>query len=537
MAEGDSRTLTRVTRQMTRVTLVANGAGALLDYLYLQFLAPGSFGVATPHGRVIFVVSAVLLPLYLGVAGVLTTRHVRRRAAWWTAELAGGSATPAARRAALGLRAEVTTMTAAGWGGAATIYGLLNVAGGFPAAGTAHIVGGILLGGAVTSTLTYLLAERRFRPVMVLALAGEPGARRGVGLRGRLLVTWLLGSALPLAAVGLTPLERVKGGLVSLPVSIASLAVIGLVAGYLLTRTVAASVAEPLAAVRRALDAVRQGDLSVEVPVDDPGEIGRLQADVNRMVADLRERRRLEELFGRHVGEAVARRALGEQEVLGGHARTVSVVFVDLIGSTALAASRPPDEVVTVLNRLFTAVVDAVDGEGGWVNKFEGDAALCIFGAPEERPDHATQALRAARALHEVLARPVPDGQGPALAPLDAGIGVTTGAAVAGNVGARHRYEYTVIGDPVNEAARLSELAKSRPGRLLASGSALAAASREEVECWQGAGESVLRGRDRPTRIFEPLLSATPLDAPPALLAEPLAEPQPPATAGTIDSV
>ena len=501
--------------------MAANGAGAVLDYLYQQFLAPGSFGPATANGKAVFIASAVIFPLYLAGAGAYAVRHFRRRVAWWSAELTGPAPSAEARRAALGLPSEVTIVTAAGWGGAAIIYGALNVIGGFPAAGTFRIVVGILLGGAVTSSLTYLLAESRFRPVTVLAMAGEPSRRRGIGLRGRLLVAWLLGSALPLAAVGLTPFERVRTGLVSLSVSIGSLAAIGLVAGYFLTRATAESVAGPLSNVRRGLDAVRRGDLSVEVPVDDRGEIGHLEADVNRMVAGLRERRRLVELFGRHVGEAVAQRALAEEEVLGGHARQVSVLFVDLIGSTALAATKPPDEVVTVLNRLFAAVVDAVGAEGGWVNKFEGDGALCVFGAPDEHPDHATRALRAARGLRDRLAA---TGSGGATGLLDAGIGVSTGTAVAGNVGALDRYEYTVVGDPVNEAARLSEQAKGIPGRLLASGATVGAASAEEAARWGGAGEVVLRGRDRPTVLMEPAPGAP-------------ERAQPPATAGTIETV
>ena len=103
------------------------------------------------------------------------------------------------------------------------------------------------------------------------------------------------------------------------------------------------------------------------------------------------------------------------------------------------------------------------------MNKFEGDAALCVFGAPVPRDDPAGDALRTARELAARLTRDVPE--------IDFGIGISAGVAVAGNVGAEHRFEYTVIGDPVNEAARLSELAKQRPERVLASEAALRAAS------------------------------------------------------------
>ena len=146
-----------------------------------------------------------------------------------------------------------------------------------------------------------------------------------------------------------------------------------------------------------------------------------------------------------------------------------------------------------------------MEEHGGWVNKFEGDAALCVFGAPTPSADPAADALRAARRLRERIA-----GE---LSGADASIGVSAGPAVAGNVGARERFEYTVIGDAVNEAARLCELAKQRPGRLLASDAVLERAERDEVARWEVRDRVVLRGRDRPTGVAEPRMAAGPPDS------------------------
>ena len=169
----------------------------------------------------------------------------------------------------------------------------------------------------------------------------------------------------------------------------------------------------------------------------------------------------------------------------------VAVLFVDVIGSTALAQSLPPTAVVAALNEFFAIVVDVVDRTGGIINKFEGDAALCVFGAPVPRDDAAACALLAARLLRDRLA----DVNG-----LSAAIGVSAGLVVAGNVGTKERFEYTVIGDAVNEAARLTELAKNRPDRLLVSASVLDAVDDEaELARWQLDGETLLRGRNQPT--------------------------------------
>jgi adenylate cyclase len=156
-----------------------------------------------------------------------------------------------------------------------------------------------------------------------------------------------------------------------------------------------------------------------------------------------------------------------------------------------MAATWEPHDVVAELNAFFAIVVDCVTLHGGWVNKFEGDAALCVFGAPSAHPDAAGSALATARVLRSRLDRELPN--------VRAAIGVSAGTVVAGNVGTAERYEYTVIGDPVNEAARLTDLAKTTPERLLASDAALERAAPRERVRWQ-AGESVdLRGRSRPT--------------------------------------
>jgi adenylate cyclase len=224
------------------------------------------------------------------------------------------------------------------------------------------------------------------------------------------------------------------------------------------------------------------------------------------MVAGLRDRQRVRDLFGRHVGAEVAREAIEGDGGLGGQRREVSALFVDMVGSTALAQSRSPDEVLSILNAFFETVVVRVGAEGGWVNKFEGDGALCVFGAPTDQPDHAARALRAARTLRRELLV-----LGARFPGLDAAIGVSAGAAVAGNVGSAERYEYTVIGDPVNEAARLTDEAKHRLGRVLASEEAVERAGAEGMH-WAVSAELMLRGRAQPTLAYEPVLSD--VDAP-----------------------
>jgi class 3 adenylate cyclase/integral membrane sensor domain MASE1 len=217
----------------------------------------------------------------------------------------------------------------------------------------------------------------------------------------------------------------------------------------------------------------------------------------------LAERERLRDLFDRHVGRDVARAVLDGHVAPEGEEREIAVLFIDLVGSTSLARERSPSQVVSLLNTFFRVVVRVVEAHGGHVNKFEGDAALCVFGAPLPREQPAADALSAGRELRLRLADEAPK--------MSFGIGVSAGRAVAGNVGGEARFEYTVIGDPVNEAARLSELAKARPQAVLASQAALERAGAPEDGRWR-LGESVaLRGRQAVTRLAtvdEPLVKA-----------------------------
>jgi adenylate cyclase len=263
---------------------------------------------------------------------------------------------------------------------------------------------------------------------------------------------------------------------------------VALAVGFFASMLTAKALSDPLRSMRQAVDKIAGGDLDVQVPIDDASEVGMLQAGINRMADGLRERERIRDLFGRQVGEDVARAALRDGTTrLGGEEREIGALFVDLTGSTSMALAMPPSEVVRLLNKFFRVVIDVVESEGGFVNKFEGDAALCVFGAPVASDDPAGQALCAARKLGQRLEREVPE--------VGFGIGVSAGKAVAGNVGAEHRFEYTVIGDPVNEAARLSDLAKERQMGVVASGAALDRANGNEREAWSPGERTVLRGR------------------------------------------
>jgi adenylate cyclase len=361
------------------------------------------------------------------------------------------------------------------------------------------------LGATATSIIGYLQAERVLRPVAVAALReGVPENIHAPGVILRTVLTWALSTGVPILAivvtVGAAKLSLVQASGDKLNNPILLLAIAALVIGLIGTVLTAMSIADPLRQLRWALGEVQRGNYNAHVQIYDASELGLLQAGFNDMVRDLSERQRLRDLFGRYVGEDVARRALESRPELGGEERTMAVLFVDMVGSTKLASTRPPAEVVSLLNEFFRIVVDTVNDHGGFVNKFQGDAALAIFGAPLEHPDGAGAALAAARELHDKLIDVIGEHE--------FGIGVSAGRAIAGHIGAQARFEYTVIGDPVNEAARLTELAKLEEGHVLASAIAVSGALDAEALCWD-VGEVVeLRGRIAPTQLARPVKAA-----------------------------
>ncbi|WP_191496816.1 adenylate/guanylate cyclase domain-containing protein, partial [Mycobacterium simulans] len=282
------------------------------------------------------------------------------------------------------------------------------------------------LGATATAIIGYLQSERVLRPVAVAALrSGVPENVKARGVILRLMLAWMLSTAVPLLAivlaVGSDKVSLIHATPESLfnPILLLALAALGI--GSASTLLVAMSIADPLRQLRWALSEVQRGNYNAHMQIYDASELGLLQAGFNDMVRDLSERQRLRDLFGRYVGEDVARRAIERGTELGGQERDVAVLFVDLVGSTQLAATRPPAEVVSLLNEFFRVVVDTVGRHGGFVNKFQGDAALAIFGAPIEHPDAAGGALAAARELHDELL--------PVLGPAEFGIGVSAGRA------------------------------------------------------------------------------------------------------------
>jgi adenylate cyclase len=479
---------------MTILVTSANIVGSVLTGTLLLFVIPGPPVLAPELNTINF----LWIPIYSGVALVLGsiwgTTWVMRSLRWSREHR---PPTRADRISTLRIPWKMTLISGVMWAGgtafATLLYGRVEP----------DLVWKVGLtsafSGVVVCATTYLLTEFALRPAAARVLTSSPPRKAtGVGITARSILVggWGVAPIAGLMIIAVFDLAGAEMTATQLSKAILFLGGIGMIVGLILTWINTRAMVAPIRTVTNAMRAVQRGDLEHEVIVFDGTELGLLQAGFNRMVHDVRERQRIRDLFGRHVGEDVAKAALNHHIELGGEVRDVAVLFIDLVGSTTMAAERPPTEVVDLLNRFFDVVVAEVHAHGGFVNKFEGDAALAIFGAPEDLPDAAGRALAAARVMAVRLTDEVPE--------VLAGIGVSAGPAVAGHVGAADRFEYTVIGDPVNEAARLTEEAKKTDRHVVAAMRAVEAASPSEAAQWKSLHEVHLRGRLEPTLLAVP---------------------------------
>lgn len=446
------------------------------------------------------VVAATVIAAAVVAVAVGSVRIFRPSLHWYTA---GDEPTAAQREAALGIPRRQTILLAVVWGVSALPVLAVNRGIGGPA--SVLIVPPLFFGATAAILTSMLLTVRTLRPITAAALSGSPDHHThdtAPSVMARLLYVWVLISALPSAGVAALILARANGWIIdrsaSVELPVLLLLAVAVLWGLRAMILVSQSISDPVRDVVDAMADVEHGALDHTVTVYERSEVGRLQVGFNRMVLGLRERERLRDLFGRNVGGEVVQLLVDQDESVYGVEREVAVMFIDLAGSTQLAASRPPHEVAQLLNTFFQSVVAAVDLHTGFVNKFQGDAALAVFGAPAESPTAGSDALATAR---ELAARM------DLLPELDFGIGVAAGQVFAGFVGAVNRFEYTVIGDAVNEAARLADRAKNEPGRVLCSAVALSGADDEERNRWQATGSEVLRGRGKPTEMFVPTAS------------------------------
>jgi adenylate cyclase len=247
-------------------------------------------------------------------------------------------------------------------------------------------------------------------------------------------------------------------------------AITGVAFAFFSALLIGRSVAKPVDELRAAAQAVRQGELDVQVPLRRADEFGALIGEFNRMVVELREKERLRQTFGAHVGRKAAEEILSRDPGLGGSEQEITVMFVDIRSFTARSAHLSPTKAVGLLNEFLREMVEAVEGENaGMINKFLGDGFMALFGIGKNDRNHADNALAAAQSIQRTLEQLNRQRSARGEDPIQIGIGINTGPAIVGSIGSPERMEFTVIGNTVNVASRIEALNKTLSTSLLIS--------------------------------------------------------------------
>lgn len=248
----------------------------------------------------------------------------------------------------------------------------------------------------------------------------------------------------------------------------AAAAVASLPAVFSACSKLAEAVMERLHPLAQGFEAVAKGQLNVRVEEGGSRDFISLARSFNKMVASLFDARRMERAFSVYVSQHVMERIRGQhgEATIPASLRQATVFFADVRGFTSMSEKLAPAQVLEVLNRYFDKAVPIVEQHEGYLDKFIGDAMVVVFNGPIEQPDHGERAVRCAIALQQTVAALNAAGAFPEIGELSVGIGVATGLLVAGNLGSVRKMEYTVIGDTVNLASRLT--AHAGPGEIFA---------------------------------------------------------------------
>jgi adenylate cyclase len=360
-----------------------------------------------------------------------------------------------------------------------------------------YAVVGAAYGAAVGIINMHGFVEGALRPARA-AISGDTGLGDSLPRSRPSFATWskmaTLAVAFAFALAGAFLASLIDRAREEPVVAVAIACVLTLVSGQL---TVAATAPfwQPIRDLARGTERVSIGDFSQRLPVVQDDDLGALAASFNRMQAGLAERQRLQSAFGTYVDPALAARLLAQgDDVFTGERREVTVMFVDVRDFTPFAEANSAEDTVARLNELFEIVVPAVVAEGGHVNKFLGDGALAVFGAPNDLERHADAAVAAATEIQRSVG--VRFGGG-----LRVGVGINTGVVIAGTIGAGAHLEFTLIGDTTNVAARVEQLTKTTGDVVLVTEQTVHALSAPPPEL-TFRGAYAVKGRSDPVRVF-----------------------------------
>lgn len=243
--------------------------------------------------------------------------------------------------------------------------------------------------------------------------------------------------------------------------------VIVLMIGSILTVLLSRKLSQPIYDLIDASQALDEGLYHVRFPERRKDELGNLMSSFNRLAEGLHQKNQVERTLTRYLSPRVAQEILTRGTKLGGQRVDATVLFADIVGFTEMSERMAPEAVAQLLNQYFGHIFGATDANHGMIDKYIGDCAMLVFGVPQSDPDHPFNAVTCALMIQRLVGLENQARERRGLPPVKFRLGLNSGEMLAGNMGADERMEYTVVGDNVNLASRISTSAEA--GQILVS--------------------------------------------------------------------
>ncbi|MCP4717857.1 MAG: adenylate/guanylate cyclase domain-containing protein [Desulfobacteraceae bacterium] len=332
-----------------------------------------------------------------------------------------------------------------------------------------------LLGGGVTTMILYFVLENTWRPhITNFFPEGHLSRVKHVfklNVQKRFLIVFLGIIFIPLPIMGLAVYSNVRAMhladavtrshiMSSLVWELGFIGLDSLVIVLMLAYYLSKSISVPLLNIKKAIKEVENNNLDTRVDIQSNDELGDVAEGFNLMIKSLNENRKLRESFGKYVCKEIRDEIIAESPSLDGEMKRVTLLFADLRNFTGLVEKNHPKQVVKIMNQYFNEMALAVKDHKGLILQYVGDEIEAVFGAPIGFDDHPEMAVKAALEMRNRLERLNKKLEQHGFEPLAHGIGIHSGAVLAGNIGSNERMSYALIGDTVNSASRIEGLTK-----------------------------------------------------------------------------
>ena len=467
-------------RKIDFVTILGNLIGALLTFVYFLYinvdLNVPQEAASSLNAVVFFVIGTAFI---FAVIVTINSRWSRPLFQTMQDEIStegpNGAYPEKLKRKALQLVPMNAATSLFAWMMAGFIFGMLRPAPGSLTESLMTILGIIVIGGSSTSLFIFFATESIWRKQIPLFFPeGDLSEVKGVfklSVKARLLVVFLMISLIPLTLLGVSAYgkalalqtagpalgDQIISGLL---LQILFITTIGVVLSVTLSLVVSKSVSAPLEEMETAMKEVARGNLDVRIRVVSNDEIGAVGEGFGRMIKGLKESEAIKESFGKYISQEIRDEILSGRVSLDGEMTRATLLFSDLRDFTPFVESTHPKQVVSIMNQYFSEMAEAIKRNNGLILQFVGDEIEAVFGAPVLHDDHPDMAASAALEMKRRLVHLNERLKAQGVAPFRHGIGIHTGAVLAGIIGSKERSSYALVGDTVNLASRIQGLTK-----------------------------------------------------------------------------